>query len=375
MTTAVRWTVVLLLTVHGLIHLLGVVKGFGWAEVPALTQDVSPAAAVLWSAATVLVLATAATVALGGPDWRWVLAGAAAVVSEVAIVSSWADAKAGTAANLVLVLVSAYGFASLGPGSQAAQFDRQAHVALSRTPHTAGVVTEADLARLPEPVATYVRRSGAVGRPRVTSLHADVHGRIRSGPDDAWMPFHGEQVNTFGEVPQRVFHIDATMRGLPVSVLHVFDEHAATMRAELLDVVPVVRARGPEMDRSETVTIFNDLLVLAPAALVDAPVAWEVLDARHVRGTLTAHGHRVSADLTFDEAGDLVDFVSRDRSRASSDGQSFLDQPWSTPLQHYADLHGRRLAVEGQGVWDAPAPEGRFAYIDFVVDDLTYNPS
>ena len=43
------------------------------------------------------------------------------------------------------------------------------------------------------------------------------------------------------------------------------------MRAKALSVATVVDASGPEMDRGETVTVFNDLVVLAPGAIVDAP--------------------------------------------------------------------------------------------------------
>ena len=34
------------------------------------------------------------------------------------------------------------------------------------------------------------------------------------------MPFTGKQVNTYGPRPQRVFIMDATRSGLPVTVLH-----------------------------------------------------------------------------------------------------------------------------------------------------------
>lgn len=48
MTTAVRWGVIVLLTVHGLIHLLGTAKGFGWAEVAALKGPIGTGAALVW---------------------------------------------------------------------------------------------------------------------------------------------------------------------------------------------------------------------------------------------------------------------------------------------------------------------------------------
>ena len=66
------------------------------------------------------------------------------------------------------------------------------------------------------------------------------------------------------------------------------------------------------MTQSETVTLFNDMCILAPAALVEAPVQWAVLDEHNVRGTLTNAGYTVSAVLTFDLAGDLADFRSED---------------------------------------------------------------
>lgn len=42
-----------------------------------------------------------------------------------------------------------------------------------------------------------------------------------------------------------------------------------------------------------------------------------------MRATYSNADHAVTATLVFDEAGDLVDFVSDDRSMASSDGRTF----------------------------------------------------
>jgi hypothetical protein len=207
----------------------------------------------------------------------------------------------------------------------------------------------------------------------VSNFFAEVHGRIRSGPDKGWMSFTGRQLNTFGDTPQRLFYMDATMFGLPVTVLHVFDARAATMRGKVLSLVPILDGKGPEMNRGETVTLFNDMVVLAPAALIDAPVRWTEMSATRVRATYTRWGESVTADLVFNQAGDLVDFVSQDRSRASTDGTSFTVLPWNTPISAHTNLHGHRVAVRGSAMWDAPAPEGHFTYIEFSVDDLAYN--
>jgi hypothetical protein len=144
------------------------------------------------------------------------------------------------------------------------------------------------------------------------------------------------------------------------------------MRVRAASVIPVVSAAGPEMDRAETVTLFNDLCILAPAALVDAPVEWDAPDGQRVRGAFTHAGGTVTAELVFDDEHHLVDFVSDDRLRASPDGKTFTRQRWSTPITGYRDFRGRSVGATGQARWHAPAPEGGFTYLEIVVDDIDY---
>lgn len=372
MGTAARWVVVGLLALHGAIHVLGAAKGLGWAEISALKEPISRAAAFGWAAAAVLVLASAVLVALSRPDWWWLMALTAAATSQTVILTSWADAKAGTAANIVLLMVAGYGFLSIGPASFHAEWNRHAADALRIVDAPTGIVTDADLAALPEQVARYVRRSGAVGQPHVSDFYATLHGRIRSSPDEPWMTFTGHQLNTYGPQPRRLFYIDATMKGLPVTVFHVYEQHA-TMRGRLLSLVPILDAGGPEMDQGETVTMLNDLVAFAPAALVDAPITWTTLDEHRVSAVYTVGEQTVSAQLVFDDDGDLVDFVSDDRSRASTDGNTFTRLRWNTPLNTCRRVGGWRAATRGRAMWAAPQPEGHFSYADMVIDDITYN--
>ncbi len=373
MTTALRWVLAAVLTGHALIHLLGVAKAFGWADVPQLTKPISVEAGVLWLVAGGLTLVAAGLLALGAPTWWWALAITAAAVSQLAIVTSWSDARTGTIVNLVLVLAAGLVFASEGPSSFHAQYRARVAETLGEPHRSPAVLRDAELKDLPGPLAAYVRRSGAVGQPRVVSFRATFHGRIRSGPDEAWMSFTGQQVNTYGSRPKRFFLMDATRSGLPVTVLHVFADATATMRVKLLSLFTMVDASGPEMDRGETVTVFNDLVVMAPGAIVDAPVTWTAVNDLHVRGRFTDGDQTVTAVLTFDADHDLVDFVSDDRARASADGKAFTAQRWSTPLTDQHDVDGHRLFGMGNGVWEPSQPADRFTYLEFHLDAITYN--
>ena len=280
----------------------------------------------------------------------------------------------GAAIAVVLLGVAAYVLVSRGPLGLRGEFRRRiAGVASGASASTpTPVVTEADLGHLPAPVATYVRRSGAVGRPRVTCMHAVMHGRIRSGPDAPWMPFAAEQVNSFAGRWQRLFFMNATMRGLPVDVLHVYDGGHASMRARVCSLIPVVDASGTDMSRAERVTVVNDICVLAPGVLPFADAVWEDVDARHTRVAFHIDGQDVHVELAFGQDGDLVDFVSDDRLRADDRGTSFARQRWSTPISRMAEQRGYMLASQGEARWHAPEPEGDFAYLEFMIDTIDY---
>jgi hypothetical protein len=259
-----------------------------------------------------------------------------------------------------------------GPASFRAEFLRCAQRELAE-PIPATVITDDDLAHLPDAVASFVRASGAVGKPRIGNFHATIHGRIRGGPDERWMPFTGHQFNRYGSEPSRLFHIVASMRGVPTDVFHEFTGPDATMRAKVLSAIPIVNASGPEMTRSETVTIFNDMCLLAPSALIDATVEWETLDARTVRATFGRLDETITATLTFDETGLLDDFSSDDRFRSSKDGSTFALQRWTTPVLEYQTMQGRRVCSVGEGRWHPDPPDTEFAYLEFELDSIRYN--
>jgi hypothetical protein len=134
--------------------------------------------------------------------------------------------------------------------------------------------------------------------------------------------------------------------------------------------VRIVDARGEEMNRGETVTMFNDMCLLAPATLVSPAVRWESLDSLSVRGTFTNQGNTVSAVLTFDSLGALRDFISDDRF-LSEDGKSYENYPWSTPVGEFREYDGRKLASTAQAMWHTPT--GKFLYAKFTVAEIEYN--
>lgn len=353
---------------HALIHLLGVAKAFRWAALDALTLPIGRPMGSVWLAAAIALGAAAAALALEQGRW-WLPAAVGVVLSQFAITASWADAKAGTIVNAAIVVLLVPALADLRPSSNQATYRTRVAAALARPGGADRIVTVADLAHLPALVRGYLIRVGVVGRPRVRTVRVRFHGAIRQDPASPWMPFTGEQ-HSILDRPERLFFMRATRAGLPVDGLHAFRTDEASMRIRLGSLVTVADVSGGTLVRSETVTFLNDLCLFAPAALVDAPIAWEGVDARSVRARYTLGHQQVAAVLTFDAAGDLVDFRSDDRRQDAGGADRLL--PWTTPVSRFRTFAGAgRLPGHGEGWWH-PA-EGAFAYLRIELDDIAYN--
>jgi hypothetical protein len=197
-----------------------------------------------------------------------------------------------------------------------------------------------------------------------------MHGRIRNGRQDRWMPFAAEQYNVV-DPAARLFYLDASMFTIPAQGYHRYVGSSASMRVKAAALVPVVAAAGSEMTRGETVTMLNDMCIMAPAALIEPTITWEPVDRCTARACFTNAGHSIRAELSFNEAGELTNFVSDDRFQVSADGTAMKLVRWSTPIRGYRTNGAMRLPSGGEGRWhDA---EGEYAYIDVTIDDVQYN--
>lgn len=366
----IRIAVAALLVVHGMIHLLGFIKAFDVAAVPQLTHPITHFLGLVWMLAAIACLTAAATLFVVRRRW-WVFGLAAVLISQAAVLSAWGDAGVGTVANLILLVAVGYRFASRGPLSLRAEFERDLRRIWPTTQAASTMpVVEADLAPLPGPVQRYLRRAGVLGRPRVIDFRATWTGRMRSAPGSAWMTFTAEQLDIV-DTPQRFFLMDARMKGLPVDVLHRFDQHGATMRVRLLSIFPMVDAKGAELTHAETVTLFNDLCCLAPGALISADIIWEAIDKTTATAHFTLGVNTVTAELHFDDSGDLVDFVADGRGATSPDGRTITPLRWSTPLRAYAQVGPARVATKAEVKWHPDS--GAWTYGDFELTSLGYN--
>ena len=233
------------------------------------------------------------------------------------------------------------------------------------------VVNEKDIDHLPGPVQDYVRYAGAVGKPKVHNFRVVGKGSMKRTIDGNWIGISSVQYNFFNE-PARLYYIKSSLFGIPFDGLHAYTGDSATMKMNVAYFFQVVDAKGEKMKQSENVTLFNDMCLFAPATLVDKNIEWAIIDQRTVKAKFTHNTSTITALLSFNEKGELVNFVSDDRY-LSADGKTYTNYPWSTPVKDYREFAGRKIPIYGEAVWHMPGRD--FIYAKFTTEEIEYNCS
>lgn len=218
---------------------------------------------------------------------------------------------------------------------------------------------------LPTPVQNYIRYVGAVNRPKTKNMKVVFEGEMREKGKD-FFKFASVQYNFFDE-PARLFLMKANMYGTIVPGYHCYQNESATMQIKLLGLFNVINIKGAEMNKAETVTVFNDMCLMAPATLIDKRIEWTVIDNLSAKASFTNGTNKIAATLYFTEQGKLVNFISDDRYVVADMKQ----YRFSTPVKDYVQMKDVTIWKYGKAVWHYP--EGEFVYGKFTLKSIEYN--
>ncbi|QQQ80198.1 hypothetical protein IOD16_18515 [Saccharothrix sp. 6-C] len=238
---------------------------------------------------------------------------------------------------------------------------------------TATVVTEHDIAHLPEAAQRYLRFTGVLGRPRDSGFELRAHGWFRRKPTDHWTACRVEQRNTAPDI-SRDFHLYLNLAHvLPVHAIDTYDHGHGHLHATALGTFTVADATGPEMDRAELVTYLDDALLLAPCTLLDLPITWTAVDDRTFDVTLTDQDLQVTARVTTDHRGAPHEVTTDDRWADLPTG--LTRTRWTTPVDGWILVADRMRPRRACAVWHLPEGPFTYAQFDFTNADITYHPA
>jgi len=93
------------------------------------------------------------------------------------------------------------------------------------------------------------------------------------------------------------------------------------------------------------------------------------VDEKQVKVSMTYKGVSATANLTFNEQGEILNFSGT--RYCDVGGGKFSLETWSTPVSGYKDANGYRLPLSGAGVWNLSS--GDFCYVKLDVTEIEFN--
>lgn len=229
------------------------------------------------------------------------------------------------------------------------------------------IVTEDDIADLPEPVQRWLRHSNVVGREKVRTVRLKQKGFFRQGPGQPWMPFTAEQYYTT-DPPAFLWHAMVMYAGLPIiDVKDRLQCGHGNIRIKLGALITLANAKAPELDQGVLLRYLDEIMWF-PSAAISPYINWSPIDANSAEATISYGDVSASAVFHFDDDGNFVDLTA-DRYRTV--GKEFSLDKWSTPTTEQGEFHGVRIPIKGVGVWNLL--EGDLAYVRLEITEIEYN--
>jgi uncharacterized membrane protein YqjE len=352
--------------IHGMIHILGFLKAFQLAEINQLTQNISRPMGILWLIALILFL-TAAIQFISNHDLWWITALAAVILSQVLIILFWQDAKFGTIPNIIILLVVVVAFADWS-------FNRDvkneiAEMLAQNLIDKKEILTEEKIINLPSIIQKWLKNSGAVGKEMIHTVRLKQKGQMKMKPEqEKWYEANADQYFTVDN-PAFIWKVKVDM--IPLVFFtgrDKFSDGKGNMLIKVLSLFNVVNASDNEKINQGTLQRYLGETIWFPTAVVSPYIKWEEIDSLSAKATMTYRGTSGSAVFTFNENGDFVKFSAM--RYMGSEANSPLRE-WVITLNEYKVYSGIKIPVKGEATWKLD--EGDFTWYKFEVYDTEYN--
>ena len=141
------------------------------------------------------------------------------------------------------------------------------------------------VAELPEPARRYLLRAIEPGTPLARSVELTMSGQLVLDPERPPLAMQAEQI--LAPPAGFVWRARVASGGMRIRGFDLYAGGEGAMRWQLWGLVPVVRARGRDVDRSAAGRLAMEA-ILMPAALVPGRgVTWEAVDENRARFVMT----------------------------------------------------------------------------------------
>ena len=360
-----RIAVSIVIVIHGIIHLFGFLKAFGFSEFNAISQPISKTFGILWLIAF-LLFAVTLSLYLSYYRYWWIIAILAVILSQFLIISYWSDSKFGTILNLVILAAALIGFSTIS-------FQKKVSTEISdlfTKSEKSGkiILTEQMLKGLPHPVKKWLCTSGIPGTEMIQHVYLEQEIQMLMKPEQKdWMKAEAKQYFSV-EPPAFNWTIDLNMKpGLKVVGRDKFENGKGEMLIKLLSAIPMVNAKDSEKVDQATLQRYLAEIVWFPSAAISSYISWEPIDEYSAKATMNYKGTEGSGVFHFNKNGDFKKFVAM-RYKDAKDAEP---AEWTVTASETAIRNGIRIPVKSEVKWKLD--ESEWTWLKLEITDIKYN--
>lgn len=362
---ALRSIFIILVLVHGLIHFMGFTKGFKLAEIEQLSMPINKPQGVLWFI-TGLLFVLAAIVYSLKVQWWWIPATAAIVFSQILIILFWKDAKFGTIANAVILLVT---LAAYGNWSFKTMVQNETRSFLEPVLLKDEKIKSEHQKVLPAVINRWLKKSGCIDKPAIQTVFLEQQGEMRTSPEGKWMSFKASQWFKV-EDPGFIWtvKVDAAP-GLCLAGRDIYWNGEGHMFIKLFSLLPVADSKGAKTSQGSMVRYLAETIWFPSAALQEY-ITWEEIDSTRAKATMTWGGITASGIFTFNDAGFPVTFEAERYYSGDNDAPLHTWYIENDP-DSMKEFDGIKIPTRSAVTWKLP--EGDYHWLDLEITSIMYN--
>lgn len=368
-----RYVFAAIMFLHGLIHLMGFAKAFKLAEISGLSGSISKTSGFFWLLSCLLFIAAGLGFLTGKNIW-WLLAAVALILSQILVFTHWHDAKAGTIANIIVLVVAIVAWAKWDFNRKVqheiSQVMQQEDQLLQQQNHSnKDIVSEDLITHLPIPVQRWLRNSGIIGKEKIHTVHLKQKGWMRTAPDkENWIETTAEQYFTIDK-PAFIWQVKMQMmNGVTVSGRDKFVDGKGDMLIKALSLINIVHDDEDEKIDQGTLQRYLAEICWFPSAALSPYIKWQSIDDNTARATMIYKGNKGSVTFYFNNEGDLIRCKA---NRFKGGGTHATLEKWVVSSNGFTTMKGIRMPVKSAATWQLA--EGDFTWYKLEITDIEYN--
>jgi len=360
-----RIALILLIGIHGIIHLFGFLKAFGISEFTAISQPIPKTFGLVWLL-TFLLFALAIILLIFQSNY-WCLIGFLAVIaSQILILTYWSDAKFGTIANLIILVSVIIAYSNISFKNKITE-ERKKLFENSQTV-SEEVITKETISELPSIVQKWMINSGTISKHPISNVHLTQELQLKLSPDqENWNNGKAEQYFTINP-PAFNWNIDTKMNSIfSVVGRDKFESGNGEMTIKLLSLISVADAKNSRKVNQATLQRYLAEIVWFPSAALSPYIKWDTLNEYSAKATMDYNGTKGTGEFHFDEEGNFKRFVAM----RYQDSNSEQPTEWTVIATKTEERNEIKIPIECEASWKLES--GKWTWLKLKIKEIKYN--